>query len=207
MLTVDYETSWGERVRLAVCSDRYAAGGALALLALDATDPGDEEGYLDVWCSLTVNLPGDPVASAWCAGAGRVVIDANSVPAALLEALARAGVVVPSGRSVRSGFCSYPLATVPPRALAGLRSHEETVRELAPLTVVLEWEDGTGGGAEEWGRAPRGGALDALVASASAEADALAAGGCEWAAVRVGSGGVEDVDCETGETVHVAGGR
>ena len=206
MLTVDYETGWGERARLAICSDRYAGGGALALLALDATDPGDED-YLDIWCSLTVNLPGDPVASAWCADAGHVVLDANDVPRALVDALERAGVVEPSGRSARSGFCSYPLATVPPRAFARLRGYEETVRELAPLTVVLEWEDGDGGGAEEWGRAPRGEVLDALVASASAEADALAAGGCEWAAVRVGSGGVEDVDCETGETVHVAGGR
>lgn len=206
MLTVDYETGWGERARLAICSDRYAGGGALALLALDATDPGDED-YLDIWCALTVNLPGDPVASAWCADAGHVVLDANDVPRALVDALERAGVVEPSGRSARSGFCSYPLATVPPRAFARLRGYEETVRELAPLTVVLEWEDGDGGGAEEWGRAPRGEVLDALVASASAEADALAAGGCEWAAVRVGSGGVEDVDCETGETVHVAGGR
>lgn len=206
MLTVDYETGWGEQARLAICSDRYAGGGALALLALDATDPGDE-GYLDIWCALTVNLPGDPVASGWCAGPGHVVVDANGVPAALLEALELAGVVELSGLSVRSGFCSYPLATVPPRALAGLRGYEETVRGLESLTVVLEWEDGAGGGAEEWGRAPRGHALDALVASASAEADALAAGGCEWAAVRVGAGGVEDVDCETGETVHVAEGR
>lgn len=207
MLTVDYETGWGERARLAICSDRYAGGGALALLALDATDPGDEEGYLDLWCSLTVNLPGDPVASAWCSGPGHVVLDANDAPAALLEALERAGVVELSGRSVRSGFCSYPLAAVTPGALARLRGYDETVRALAPLTVVLEWEDGEGGGAEEWGRAPRGEGLDALVASASSEADALAAGGCEWAAVRVGAGGVEDVDCETGETVHVVGGR
>ena len=207
MLTVDYETGWGERARLAICADRYAEGGALALLALDATDPEDEEEYLDIWCPLTVNLPGDPVASAWCAGSGHVVIDANNVPGALADALVRAGVVELSGRSVRSGCCAYPLATVTPRALAGLRGYEETVRELAPLTVVLEWEDGEGGGAEEWGRVPRGDALSALVASASSEADALAAGGCEWAAVRVGAGGVEDVDCETGETVHVAEGR
>ncbi|MGQ5426652.1 hypothetical protein ACULPM_06400 [Thermophilibacter sp. ZX-H3] len=119
----------------------------------------------------------------------------------------RAGVIELSGRSVRSGCCAYPLAAVTSGALACLCGHEETVRELAPLTVVLEWEDGDGGGAGEWGRAPRGEVLDALVASASAEADALAAGGCEWAAVRVGAGGVEDVDCETGETVHVAEGR
>lgn len=170
MTAVEYETGRGERVRLAICADRYEQGGALALLALNVTDP--------------------------------------VVPAALLDALVGAGVIELSGRSVRSGFCSYPpLATVPPLALAGLRGYQETVRELAPLTVVLEWEDNEGGGAEEWDRAPRGEVLAALVASASSEADALAAGGCEWAAVRVGVGGVEDVDCETGETVHVAEGR
>lgn len=207
MTAVEYETSWGERVRLAICADRYEQGGALALLAINVTDPGVEEWYLGLWSVLTVNLPGDPAAAAWCAEGGHVVLDASNVPAALVDALAEAGVIELSGRSVRSAFCSYPLATVPPRALAGLRGYEKTVRELAPLTVVLEWEDGEGGGAEEWGRAPRGEGLDALVASASSEADALAARGCEWAAVRVGVGGVEDVDCETGETVHVAEGR
>lgn len=206
MTAVEYVTSWGERVRLVICADRYEQGGALAPLALNVTDPGDEEWYLGLWSVLTVNLPGDPVAAAWCADAGHVVIDANGVPAALLDALVGAGVIEQSGRSVRSGFCSYPLATVPPLALAGLRGYEETVRELALLTVVLEWEDGEGGGAEEWGRAPRGEVLGALMASASSGADALVAGGCEWAAVRVGAGGIEDVDCETGETVYVAGG-
>ena len=125
------ETSWGDRVRLAVCADRYERGGALALLALDATDPGDEDEYLELWCSLTVNLPGDPVASAWCAGAGHVVLDANNVPAVLVEALVGAGVVELAGRSVRSGFCSYPLAGVPQDVLERLRGYEETVRALA----------------------------------------------------------------------------
>lgn len=140
-------------------------------------------------------------------GPGRVVLDANGVSGALLCALERAGIVEASGRSVRSGLCSYLLATVTPGALARLRSHEEAVRALEALTVVVEWDDGEGGGAEELGRAPKGEALEALVASASSEADTLAAGGCEWAAVRVGRGGIEDVDCETGETVHVAEGR
>ena len=127
-VTVGYETSWGERVRLAVCADRYERGGALALLALDATDPGGGDEF---WCSLTVNLPGDPVASAWCSGEGHVVLDANNVPAALVDALVGAGVVELAGRSVRSGFCSYPLASVPRDVLERLRGYEETVRSLA----------------------------------------------------------------------------
>lgn len=109
MTAVEYKTSWGERVRLAVCSDVYAEGGALVLLALDVTDP-EGEGYLGLWCALTVNLPDDPVASAWCAEGGHVVIDASNAPAVLVGALAGAGVIELSGRSVQSGFCSYPLA-------------------------------------------------------------------------------------------------
>lgn len=77
------------------------------------------------------------------------------------------------------------------------------------LTVVAEYELGgeEGGGAYEVGRALEGSAeLDGIVARASGEADGLAEGGCEWAAVRVGAGGVEDVDAETGRTLHVARG-
>lgn len=130
-VTVGYVTSWGERVKLVVCADRYERGGALALLALNTTDPGDEDEYLGLWCSLTVNLPGDPVASAWCSGTGHVVLDANDVPAALVDALVSAGVVELAGRAVRSGFCSYPLAAVPRNVLERLRGYEETVRSLA----------------------------------------------------------------------------
>ena len=36
ILTVDYETGWGERARHAIYSSRYAEGGALAL---DLTNP------------------------------------------------------------------------------------------------------------------------------------------------------------------------
>lgn len=128
MLTVDYETGWGERARLAICANRYAEGGALALLALDATDPGDEEKYLDLWCSLTVNLPGDPVASAWCAGAGHVVVDANNVPAALLDALARGrrGAVGPLGEVRALCLSARDRDARRPRGAQGIRGNRVT---------------------------------------------------------------------------------
>ena len=130
LTTVECVDEWGDPVRVAICRGNYEAGDGLALLALDVTDPDDEDAYLDVWACLTVNLPCDPVAAAWCSEPGHVVVDANDVPAALLDALVGAGVIRLSGRSVRSGYCSYPLATVPPCALAGIRGYEETVREL-----------------------------------------------------------------------------
>lgn len=48
---------------LAEClSPLYATeGGALAL---DLASP-EGEGYLDLWCSLTINLSGGPFASTW----------------------------------------------------------------------------------------------------------------------------------------------
>ena len=123
-------------MRLSICADRYERGGELALLALNVTDPGDEERYLGLWDVLTVNLQGDSVAASWCSERGRVVVDANSAPAALVDVFVGANVDEMSGRSVRSGFCFDPLATVPPHALAGLRGYEETARELAQLAIV-----------------------------------------------------------------------
>ncbi|MBM6778741.1 DUF4313 domain-containing protein [Collinsella tanakaei] len=120
MPVVEYVTGWGERVMLAVCADGYERGGGLALVALNVTDPDDEEGYLEIWNVVTVNLPGDSVAAAWCSRPGHVVVDANNVPAALVDALVDAGVLELSGRSVRSGFCSYPLAAVPSRVFGRL---------------------------------------------------------------------------------------
>ena len=76
---------------------------------------------------------------------------------------------------------------------------------LPVLTVVLEWDDGEGGGASEEGRAPAGSPeLAAAVARASEEAASLAEGG-GWASVFVGEGDLEEVNCETAECAFSAG--
>lgn len=55
------------------------------------------------------------------------------------------------------------------------------------------------------GTAPAGSpGLGHLIAAARSEADALAAAG-GWAAVRVGFGDAETIDCETGRTVYATG--
>lgn len=54
--------------------------------------------------------------------------------------------------------------------------------------------------AAEWCR----GHGNIAIAAARSEADELARIG-GWAAVRIGFGGVETIDCETGRTVYVAG--
>lgn len=197
MVTVDFD-SMGEAVRLALVAGEYAGGG-LAVLLLDATDPRSE-GYMAGWGVLTADVPS---AAERCRGRGNVAIDAD-VPAAFLEALEAAGLLRMAGRSAASGMARYPLATVDGCALDKMGGQLEALKEALGSTVVVEYEAGGDAGAFEVGTAPAGSAaLERLIAAARSEADALAlAGG--WAAVRVGFGDAETIDCETGRTVYVA---
>lgn len=189
MVTVEFDSMGEEYV-----------GGGLAVLLLDATDPRSE-GYMAEWGVLTANVP---AAAEWCRGRGNIAIDA-AVPAALLGALEAAGMLRTVGSSAASGMARYPLATVAGRALDGMGGLTETLEEALGSTVVVEYESGGDGGAFEVGAAPAGSAeLGRLIAAARSEADALAAAG-GWAAVRVGFGDAETIDCETGRTVYVAG--
>ena len=92
MVTVEFD-SMGEAVRLALVAGEYVGGG-LAVLLLDATDPRSE-GYMAEWGVLTENVP---AAAEWCRGRGNIAIDAD-VPAALLEALEAAGMLLMAARS------------------------------------------------------------------------------------------------------------
>lgn len=198
MVTVEFDFM-GEAVRLALVAEEYADGG-LAVLLLDATDPRSE-GYMAEWGVLTANVP---AAAEWCRGHGNIAIDA-AVPAALLEALEAVGMLRMAARSAASGMARYPLATVAGHALESMGGLLETLEEALGSTVVVEYESGGDGGAFEVGTAPaRSPELERLVAAARSEADALTiAGG--WAAVRVGFGDAETIDCETGRTVYATG--
>lgn len=197
MVTVEFDFM-GEAVRLALVAEEYAGGGLAVLL--DATDPRSE-GYMAEWGVLTASVP---AAAEWCRGRGNIAIDAD-VPAALLEALEAAGMLRMAGRSAASGMARYPLATVADRALDSMGGLTETLEEALGSTVVVEYESGGDGGAFEAGTAPAGSAeLKHLIAAARSEANALAGAG-GWAAVRVGFGDAETIDCETGRTVYMAG--
>lgn len=198
MVTVEFD-SMGEAVRLALVADEYAGGG-LAVLLLDATDPRSE-GYMAEWGVLTANVP---AAAEWCRGYGNIAIDAT-VPAAFLKALVAAGILRIAGRSAASGMARYTLATVAGHALDSMGGLPETLEGALGSTVVVEYESGGDGGAFEVGTAPSGSPeLGRLIAVARSEADALAAAG-GWAAVRVGFGDAETIDCETGRAVYIVG--
>lgn len=195
MVTVEFDFM-GEAVRLALVAGEYVGGG-LAVLLLDATDPRSD-GYMAEWGVLTASVP---AAAEWCRGRGNIAIDA-AVPAALLEALEAAGAVRMAGRSTASGMGRYPLATVAGSVLDGIGGLPETLEEALGSTVVVEYESGGDGGAFEVGAAPSGSPeLERLIVAARSEADALASAG-GWAAVRVGFGDAETIDCETGRTVY-----
>ena len=101
----------------------------------------------------------------------------------------------------------YPLATVAGYDLSDMGGLTETLEEALGSTVIVEYDSGGDGGAFEVGAAPAGSAeLERLIAAARSEADALATAG-GWAAVRVGFGDAETIDCETGRTVYVAEGK
>ncbi len=198
MVTVEFDFM-GEAVRLALVAEKYVDGG-LAVLLLDATDP-HSNGYMAEWGVLTVSVP---VAAEWCRGGGNIAIDA-AAPAALLKALEAAGAVRMAGRSAASGMARYPLATVADRTLDGMGGLTDTLEEALGSTVVVEYESGGDGGAFEVGTAPAGSdELERVIAAARSEADALATPD-GWAAVRVGFGDAETIDCETGRTVYIAG--
>lgn len=96
---------------------------------LDATDLR-EDGYLEEFGVLTVNLPCDPVAARWCACPGHVVLGTNNNPVRLVGALEEQGVLRVASASVRSGFCCYPLACLSAAAMGALEDAEGTARSL-----------------------------------------------------------------------------
>lgn len=199
MVTVEFD-SMGEAVRLALVAEEYVGGG-LAVLLLDATDPRSE-GYMAEWGVLTASVPAVPPSGAADAATS------PSTPTCPRRSSRRSR---PPGCSAwpparrRPGWPCYPLATVAGRALAGMGGQLETLEEALGSTVVVEYESGGDGGAFEVGTAPAGSAeLERLIAAARSESDALAVAG-GWAAVRVGFGDAETIDCETGRTVYTAG--
>ena len=124
-----YTTSYGDSYTLALYRESYLRDGNLALGAVIVDGP-DEEELFDAWGILSVNVPDDPAAAAWCATNGNLVIDTNNQSKELVAALVESGLVSLSGETCRSGFCTYPLASVSAEALPRLRNYMETLAAL-----------------------------------------------------------------------------
>ena len=127
-----------ERCSIALYKDTYFATGTFALAAIDLDDV--EEGFFGSWGTISVNLPDDPRAVAWCSREGRFVLDENHVSQSLVHALVDDGIIELSEERVRSGFCTYPLARVRPEALGRLRSYDETLLMVKESLEVADHE-------------------------------------------------------------------
>ena len=64
----------------------------------------EDSGYLEPYCSLTVNLNKVPKGYAY--------LDTNNCPEKIIRGLEEEGLVAKTGTSMRSGFCIYPLYNI-----------------------------------------------------------------------------------------------
>lgn len=132
-LMLSYIDRYGEDITLALYADHYQDGGGLALEALYVPDSVDDEGFLEPWSTLTVNLRDSPHSADWCHQHNHIILDTNNNPPELINALVDAGIVTLTDEGDCSGFCVYPYATVSPQALASLTGLEETVEGIFRL--------------------------------------------------------------------------
>lgn len=104
--TYAYTDEWGYEHLLAFTHTTYACGGSLAVEALvQEYDPDEDElPWWESYAGVTVNLPMFPLADDRCA-----YLDANN-SRHLCDWLAEQGLVELTGRTARSGFCTYPEA-------------------------------------------------------------------------------------------------
>lgn len=94
---------------LALLHSRYQHGGTLAVMACSRSDtyPDGEpvDGFLlEPYATVTVNLP----HALFLQDETHAFVDTNNHEA-LCSWLVEQGIAAPTGISVRSGYCSYPL--------------------------------------------------------------------------------------------------
>lgn len=130
-LMLSYIDRYGEDITLALYADHYQDGGGLALEALYVPDSVDDEGFLEPWSTLTVNLRDSPHSADWCHQHNHIILDTNNNPPELINALVDAGIVTLTDENGYSGYCSYPHATVSPQALSALAGLSETVARVS----------------------------------------------------------------------------
>lgn len=96
-----HTNAWsGEEMDAVLCMDKYTNNGRLyiGLVTFDK-----EMEYWEPWCDITVNIPMTPLTDREnCA-----FVDVNNDPT-ITTFLEQNGLAVPTGRSARSGWVTYP---------------------------------------------------------------------------------------------------
>lgn len=98
-VAIDYDTPYGETIRLSFVRTCYADNGTTAVIAMCEGDMGINEEYAIV----SVNLPQSASLPD-----GYQFADVNNVPT-LIDAMERHGLLERTGTTAQSGYVTYPL--------------------------------------------------------------------------------------------------
>lgn len=97
---LNVQNPWtGEIMECYIHEDKYVEGDGLALILLDRDL---EYGYLEPYCDITVNLPGEMLTGENCA-----FVDVNNAPF-IRAVLEENGLAEFTGMMGFSGWCAYP---------------------------------------------------------------------------------------------------
>lgn len=91
----------GTDYNIRLIEKHYASNGNLALEAY--TDEGEP------FAMISTNIEG---ALTPAEGKDHICLDDNNLPIKSFDNLMNAGVLIPTGRHVQSGFCNYPIYKV-----------------------------------------------------------------------------------------------
>ena len=144
MLSLKCNDIIGNPIELYFAKETYVEGDGAAFLTVSPESLLEEgDGLYSV---LSVNLPFDPIAAEWCSEPGHFILDTNNNSRGLVDQLVNSGIVRLDGRSVASGYCTYPLASIPESMLNEIPEYSAIYTELAKAGVL----DRTAEGIEGW---------------------------------------------------------
>lgn len=99
---ITFNATWGETETVFFLLTEYNHGGGVAI---EGVTPSGEP-----FCSVAVNIPGSIAEDKKDT---EFLLDENNMQKPLVEKMVAEGLIAPvPGRSVQSGFCTYPVYTV-----------------------------------------------------------------------------------------------
>jgi hypothetical protein len=101
---ITFDATWGERETVFFLLTKYEHGGGGGV-AIEGVTPSGEP-----FCSVAVNIQGSIDEDKKDT---EFLLDENNMQKPLVEKMVAEGLIAPvPGRSVKSGFCTYPVYTV-----------------------------------------------------------------------------------------------
>lgn len=139
MLSLKCNDILGNPIDLYFAKNEYSAGGGEAFLTIDPE--GLLEGDNGIYTVLSTNLPENPAAVEWCRDPGHFILDTNNNSKSLVRQLLSSGIVELEGHTVASGFCAYPLASIPEVWLSEIPEYACIRSELEKEGVLAKYAE------------------------------------------------------------------